>query len=133
MTDYEKEQLARCARNRVSGSKSRRCTLPSDNLTPAQRDKLNGEVQTWYLNSPMDFKTFQEMPVDLQQQYFSELVQQVFAPKQDVTVREPTEEPDQLRLTRFVLEGIYQELELKQALDLLIRPGSVVRITVERL
>lgn len=58
MNDFEKEvrekkSIASGARHRVNGSKSKRCTLPSDYLTPAQRKKLNGEVYTVNLNKPI--------------------------------------------------------------------------------
>lgn len=74
--DYDamqKKRLANSARKRVNGSKSRRCSLPSDNLTPAQREKLNGECKSWSLNDPMDYETFKSMPLDLQVQYVNGL------------------------------------------------------------
>lgn len=55
------------AKHKKGGSKSHRCTLPSDNLTPAQKKKLNGPVKEYALHEPMSWKDFKAMPADLQQ------------------------------------------------------------------
>lgn len=70
--DYDvkqKKALVPSARKRVNGSKSKRCTLPSDNLTSAQKKKLNGPVCTYSMNRPMDWRQFKDMPEDLQEEY----------------------------------------------------------------
>ncbi len=41
----DKKVTARSANKRVSGAKSKKCTLPSDYLTAAQKKRLNGEVK----------------------------------------------------------------------------------------
>lgn len=74
--DYDvkqKKALIPSARKRVNGSKSKRCTLPSDHLTPAQRKKLNGPVCTYSLNQPMKWQQFKDMPEDLQEEYIRNL------------------------------------------------------------
>lgn len=63
MTDFDyenkqKKDIARGARYKKNGSKSRRCTFPSDHLTPAQKAALNGPVTTILLNQPMSWETF---------------------------------------------------------------------------
>ena len=68
--DYDamqKKRIARSAQHRVCGAKSRKCSLPSDNLTEAQKRALNGPVQSWNPTAPIDWDTFKSMPHDLQQ------------------------------------------------------------------
>ena len=56
------------------GSRSKRCSLPSDNLTPAQLKRRNGPVSTYKLDAPMRWDDFRAMPEDLQKQYLVGLV-----------------------------------------------------------
>ena len=69
----EKKRIARGARARKCGSKSRKCTLPSDYLTAAQKKGLNGKVRTYNLSEPMTYNTFRAMPDDLQKEYLLKL------------------------------------------------------------
>jgi hypothetical protein len=55
------------ARHRVGGSKSKKCSLPSDHLTDAQKRKLNGPVRAYNVKTPMSWDEFKSMPTDLQQ------------------------------------------------------------------
>ena len=74
--DYDvmqKKRLVASARHRVCGSKSRRCTLPSDMLTAAQLRRRNGPVNTYKLDAPMTWEQFMSMPKDLQQKYLTDL------------------------------------------------------------
>lgn len=70
----EKKAAGRVAFARKGGSKSKRCSLPSDNLTPAQKRALNGEVKTYDLNKPMAWDFFKMMPKDLQEEYIRKIV-----------------------------------------------------------
>ena len=45
----EKKAIGRGARHRVRGSKSKRCSLPSDGMTHAQWKRSNGPVITYNL------------------------------------------------------------------------------------
>lgn len=65
----EKKRVARGARCKKGGSKSKRCSLPSDNLTPAQLKALNGPVSSWNINQPMAWDVFAAAPHDVQQSY----------------------------------------------------------------
>lgn len=59
--DYDvlqKKRTARGAYYKKNGSKSKRCTLPSDYLTAAERRKLNGEVKTVELDKPRTIREF---------------------------------------------------------------------------
>lgn len=74
--DYEvlqKKRIAAGARHRKCGSKSKFCSLPSDNLTAAEWKRRNGKVKTYNLMAPMDWAEFKSMPHDLQQQYLDTL------------------------------------------------------------
>lgn len=58
----QKKDIARSARKKISGSKSRRCRLPHDGLSPTQLAALNGPVKSYKLGQPMDWATFNMMP-----------------------------------------------------------------------
>ena len=70
--DYDamqKKRIARGASDMKRGSKSKKCTLPSDYLTAAQKRRLNGPVSTYKLDEPMSWESFKAMPEDLQKKY----------------------------------------------------------------
>ena len=70
--DYDvrqKKQLVASARHRVNGSKSRRCSLPSDNLTPRQLAKLSGPCVSVKMNAPTTWKEFKPIPDNLKREY----------------------------------------------------------------
>lgn len=69
----EKKSIASGARHRVNGSKSKRCTMPSDYLTPAQRKKLNGEVCTMNLNKPIGWSELKDVPTGMAKEYIENL------------------------------------------------------------
>ena len=76
--DYDvlqKKRTAAGARHMKRGSRSKRCSLPSDHLTPAQLKRRNGPVSTYKLDEPMRWDDFKAMPVDLQKQYLTYLVE----------------------------------------------------------
>lgn len=65
----QKKEIARSARH-MTGKRGRRgCTLPSDNLTEAQRRKLNGECRTYTLREPLTYEQFKDLPDDLKREY----------------------------------------------------------------
>lgn len=70
--DYDAMQKKRIARGAIhmkNGSKSKKCSLPHDGLTPAQLRRLNGPVSTYKLDEPMNWESFKAMPEDLQKKY----------------------------------------------------------------
>lgn len=74
MNDFEydvkqKKDIARSAAHRVCGSKSTKCSLPSDHLTAAQKRALNGPVVSVNLKSPMTWRSFKALPNHLQREY----------------------------------------------------------------
>jgi hypothetical protein len=75
--DYDvlqKKRIARNAKYQKKGSRNKKCTLPDDYLTPAQRKALNGPTKTYKLGGPMDWSTFRSMPDDLQREYLKKLI-----------------------------------------------------------
>ena len=98
--DYDamqKKRIARGASHMRRGSKSKKCTLPSDYLTAAQKRRLNGPVSTYKLDEPMNWESFKAMPEDLQKKYIlnlqetyqanDKMIAKLFG-KSDVTVGE---------------------------------------------
>ena len=74
--DYDamqKKCIAHGASHMKRGSKSKKCTLPSDYLTAAQKRRLNGPVSTYKLDEPMNWESFKAMPEDLQKKYILNL------------------------------------------------------------
>lgn len=72
--DYEnlqKKRVAAGAARMKRGSKSKKCTLLSDYLTPAQLKAKNGEVKTMNMNQPVLWADFKEWPEDLQKEYLN--------------------------------------------------------------
>lgn len=72
-TNRERKALVPSAMKRTRGSKSRKCSLPSDNLTEAQKKKLSGPVHEYNLSVPMTWGMFKLMPKDLQEEYLTGL------------------------------------------------------------
>ena len=74
--DYDamqKKRIAHGASHMKRGSKSKKCTLPSDYLTDAQKRRLNGPVSTYKLDEPMSWERFKARPEDLQKKYILNL------------------------------------------------------------
>lgn len=69
----EKKSANRGARAKVSGSKTKYCGLPSDNLTAAQLKRRNSPVYTYNISKRLSFNEFKCLPNDLQHQYLSTL------------------------------------------------------------
>lgn len=72
-TSHERKRIGAGAYARKNGSKTRKCTLPSDNLTAGQIKKRNGEIMQYKLNQPMKWNEFRSMPKDLQKEYIQKL------------------------------------------------------------
>ena len=72
-TSKSAKRLARSAFSKKGGSRSKRCSLPSDKLTPKQLRERNGKVMSYNLNKPMDWKTFQSLDDETQRQYLYKL------------------------------------------------------------
>lgn len=78
----EKKRTARGSFNRLShAGKGARVKMPSDYMTKKERDKMNGEVQSYNLNSPMKWAQFKKMPDDIKREYINSIVEK-FDPQQ---------------------------------------------------
>ena len=74
--DYEvmqKKRITRGAAHMKRGSESKKCSLPSDNMTRAEWKRRNGPVSTYKLDAPMSWEQFREMPFDLRKKYLNNL------------------------------------------------------------
>lgn len=66
--DYDvmqKKRIASGAVHRKRGSKSKKCTLPSDYLTKKELKAMNGEVKSYNIHERMDWKKFKTLPEDV--------------------------------------------------------------------
>lgn len=68
----EKKQIGYSARRKVVGG-GRRVGLPSDGLTKKEREALNSEVRSWNTKRVMPWKTYKQMPGDLQKEYLTNM------------------------------------------------------------
>ena len=66
--NLQRKRLANNARYKKNGSKSCKCSLPQDNMTPAQLRRRNGEVNTYNITKPMRWDEFRAMPDDLKRE-----------------------------------------------------------------
>jgi hypothetical protein len=69
-----KKAAARGAFARKGGSRSKRCSLPSDNLTPAQLKRRNSQVTTVKLNQPITYAELQTLTPSLKFLYLDNLI-----------------------------------------------------------
>ena len=72
-TSRERKRTGAGAYARKNGSRTKKCTLPSDNMTAGEIRKRNGEIMQYKLNQPMKWKEFKSMPEDLQKEYIQKL------------------------------------------------------------
>lgn len=75
--DYDcmlKKRLARNDAHKKRGSKSRKCSLPSDHLTPKQWRERCGAVMSVCLNRPVSWSDFKLLSRDLQEEYIRGLL-----------------------------------------------------------
>ena len=70
----ETKSIARGAKAKRNGSRSKKCTLPSDRLTPAQKKGLNGPMQTYDMNKPHTLRDLKLWPADLRHEYMRNII-----------------------------------------------------------
>lgn len=78
MTDFaydclQKKRLAQQAKYRKNGSKSKKCTLPSDRLTNRQWKERCGPVMSYNMGAPVVWESFKNFPLDIQKEYITNL------------------------------------------------------------
>ena len=81
---YSGKRIARGAFAKKGGSRSKRCSLPSDKLTEKQLKERNGKIMSYNLSKPMDWKTFKSLDDETQSQYLYGLVRKYHARAKDV-------------------------------------------------
>lgn len=70
----EKKRTARGAFNkRTHNGKGGKVKFPSDYLSKKERNKMNGEVKEYRMNSPITYAEFKKYPDDLKKQYVKKL------------------------------------------------------------
>lgn len=79
-----KKAAARGAFARKRGSRSKRCSLPSDNLTPAQLKRRNSQVSTVKLNQPITYAELQTLTPSLKFLYLDNLIHHYKARRIDI-------------------------------------------------
>lgn len=81
----ERSKMKTGAFHKKNGSKSKKCTLPSDHLTPAQKRKLSGPCFSINMNEPLhDWKKFRSLPKTMQVNYINGLVSNYGARQRDI-------------------------------------------------
>jgi len=70
----DKKAAARGAYAKKGGSKSKRCSLPSDHLTQAELKRRNSPVSTVKLNQPITYTEFRKLTHSLQYLYLDHLI-----------------------------------------------------------
>lgn len=80
-----KKRVASGAKHMKKGSKSKKCSLPSDALTEAQLRKRNGEVTNMNMGTPTSLKDFKKWPVDIQKEYLMKYINEFGCTIADLT------------------------------------------------
>lgn len=76
---YKKKSVARSASRRKCGSKSKKCSLTTDKLTDRQWSERCGDVVSYSLNKPLNWKEFSKLPSDLKEEYMNSLIEKYSA------------------------------------------------------
>lgn len=71
---YQRRQIARQAKYKKNGSKSKKCSLPTDHMTQRQWKERNGKIMTYQLNRPMTWENFRKMPAHIQREYAESII-----------------------------------------------------------
>lgn len=85
--DYDvlqKKRIARNAQYKRNGSKSRKCPMSTDYMTPKQWRERCGEIVTYKLSEPMDWITFLGAPADIQKEYLTKTIERFGATATDL-------------------------------------------------
>ena len=80
----ERKRLVSSARHKKNGSKSKRCSLPSDHLTERQWKARCGEIMDYKLSSPVPWAEFKRYPRDIQEMYIQNMVEKYHVTASDL-------------------------------------------------
>ena len=89
MTDFEfdcleRKRLARNARYRKIGSKSKRCPMSTDYMTPKQWKERCGKIMSIKMNEPADWMAFKQVSPAIQREYLLSLIEEYRASATDL-------------------------------------------------
>ena len=73
-TNRERAIVKRSACKKKNGSKSKKCSLPSDKMTKKEIAKMSGPVQTWKMTEFYSWEEFKQMPKDIQAEYLNYVI-----------------------------------------------------------
>lgn len=76
---YRKKSIAHSAARRKGGSKSRKCPLSTDYMTPKQWGERCGTIMQYQLGKPMLWAEFTKLPRDLKEEYMNNLIEKYSA------------------------------------------------------
>lgn len=80
----ERKRLVSSARHKKNGSKSKRCSLPSDHLTQKQWKERCGKVMEYKLGRPVPWAEFKMYPKDVQELYIQDMVEKYHVTASDL-------------------------------------------------
>lgn len=89
MSDFDfdclqRKRLASQSRYKKRGSKSKKCSLSTDYMTPGQWKKRNGEVVTVNLGKPIAWAEFTKLPATMQEEYLRHIQEKYRASGTDI-------------------------------------------------
>ena len=76
---YKKKSVAHSAMRRKCGSKSKKCSLPSDHMTKKQWNERCGAVVSYNIGRPIKWAEFTKLPKDLKEEYMNNLIEKYSA------------------------------------------------------
>lgn len=93
--------------HKKNGSKSKKCTLPSDYLTRKEKMAMSGECKTYDMRKFYTYEEFKQFPDDIQLQYLNSLIN-----RYDVTIAAIADE-----LFHITQTGLYKYLRKHELLQ----------------
>ena len=103
----DKKSAGRGAFHKKGGSKSKKCTLPSDYMTRKEKLAMSGECKNYDMKKFYTWEEFKQFPDDIQLQYLNSLIN-----RYDVTIAAIAEE-----LFHMTPTGLYKYLRKHELLD----------------
>lgn len=103
----EKKSIGRGAFHKKCGSKSKKCTLPSDYLTRKEKMAMSGECKTYDMRKFYTYEEFKQFPDDIRLQYLNSLIN-----RYDVTIAAIADE-----LFHITPTGLYKYLRKHELLQ----------------
>lgn len=103
---HEKKSTGRGVFHKKNGSKSKKCTMPSDYLSIKEKMGMSGECKTYNMRKFYTYEEFKQFPDDIQLQYLNSLIN-----RYDVTIAAIADE-----LFHITPAGLYKYLRKHELL-----------------